>query len=275
MPGLNPNACGMVFGAGCRRGLACSPRPARSVRLTTSLNGSPSSRARRFKSPAKSSSMVSVVRMECILYADRIDVKTSHLQAGIWRRATRSRRPSNPPQARWPTQAHIDSDWIGTDLLKGFDPDFAGAPSALRSRLKDRSRKETGMTRPFEGIRVIDVTHVLAGPFAAYQLAVLGADVIKVEHPDDPDQSRGAGTDKELNKRNTGNAFLTQASNKRSITLDLKQASDREILKKLVATADVFVENYRPGAFAALGLGYEGLAATNPKLIYPSVSPFR
>ena len=78
------------------------------------------------------------------------------------------------------------------------------------------------MTRPFEGIRVIDVTHVLAGPFAAYQFAVLGADVIKVEHPDDPDQSRGAGTDKELNRRNMGTSFLTQASNKRSITLDLK-----------------------------------------------------
>ena len=77
--------------------------------------------------------------------------------------------------------------------------------------------------RPFEGIRVIDITHVLAGPFAAYQLAVLGADVIKVEHPDEPDQSRGAGTDKELNRRNMGTAFLTQASNKRSITLDLKQ----------------------------------------------------
>ncbi len=128
--------------------------------------------------------------------------------------------------------------------------------------------------RPFEGIRVIDVTHVLAGPFAAYQLAVLGADVIKVEHPDNPDQSRGAGTDKELNRRNMGTAFLTQASNKRSITLDLKQEKDREILKKLVATADVFVENYRPGAFEALGLGYEALAAINPRLIYASFSAF-
>src|SRR5664280_2151045 len=130
------------------------------------------------------------------------------------------------------------------------------------------------MTRPFEGIRVIDVTHVLAGPFAAYQLAVLGADVIKVEHPDDPDQSRGAGTDKELNRRNMGTAFLTQASNKRSITLDLKQEKDRDKLKKLVATADVFVENYRPGAFEALGLGYEALAAINPRLIYASFSAF-
>jgi crotonobetainyl-CoA:carnitine CoA-transferase CaiB-like acyl-CoA transferase len=130
------------------------------------------------------------------------------------------------------------------------------------------------MTRPFEGIRVIDLTHVLAGPYAAYQLALLGADVIKVEHPDDPDQSRGAGTDKELNRRNMGTSFLTQASNKRSITLNLKLESDREILKKLVATADVFVENYRPGAFDALGLGYEALASINPRLIYASFSAF-
>ena len=128
--------------------------------------------------------------------------------------------------------------------------------------------------QPFEGIRVIDITHVLAGPFATYQLAVLGADVIKVEHPDDPDQSRGVGTDKELNRRKMGTAFLTQASNKRSITLDLKQTKDRDILKKLVATADIFVENYRPGAFEALGLGYEALAAVNPRLIYASFSAF-
>jgi crotonobetainyl-CoA:carnitine CoA-transferase CaiB-like acyl-CoA transferase len=130
------------------------------------------------------------------------------------------------------------------------------------------------MTRPFEGIRVIDVTHVLAGPFAAYQLAVLGADVIKVEHPDDPDQSRSSGTDKALNRRQMGTGFLTQASNKRSITLDLKAEKDREILKQLAATADVFVENYRPGALAALGLGYEDLAAINPRLIYASFSAF-
>jgi crotonobetainyl-CoA:carnitine CoA-transferase CaiB-like acyl-CoA transferase len=134
--------------------------------------------------------------------------------------------------------------------------------------------QEAAPMRPFEGIRVIDVTHVLAGPFATYQLAVLGADVIKVEHPDDPDQSRGVGSDKDLNRRKMGTSFLTQASNKRSITLDLKQEKDREILKKLVATADVFVENYRPGAFEVLGLGYEALAAINPRLIYASFSAF-
>jgi crotonobetainyl-CoA:carnitine CoA-transferase CaiB-like acyl-CoA transferase len=128
--------------------------------------------------------------------------------------------------------------------------------------------------RPFEGIRVIDVTHVLAGPFAAYQLAVLGADVIKIDDPNDPDQSRSSGTDKELNRRQMGTGFLTQASNKRAITLDLKTERDREILKKLVATADVFVENYRPGAFESLGLGYEDLAKINPRLIYASFSAF-
>ena len=128
--------------------------------------------------------------------------------------------------------------------------------------------------RPFEGIRIIDITHVLAGPFAAYQLAVLGADVIKVEHPDEPDQSREGGTDRALNRRNMGTSFLTQGSNKRSITLDLKSEEGREILKKLVATSDVLVQNYRPGAFDALGLGYEDLLKVNPRLIYCSISAF-
>jgi crotonobetainyl-CoA:carnitine CoA-transferase CaiB-like acyl-CoA transferase len=139
--------------------------------------------------------------------------------------------------------------------------------------LRLTTQREDAM-RPFEGIRVIDVTHVLAGPFAAYQLAVLGADVIKVDDPNDPDQSRSSGSDKELNRRQMGTGFLTQASNKRAITLDLKTERDREILKKLVATADVFVENYRPGAFEALGLGYEDLSKINPRLIYASFSAF-
>ncbi|MDQ2801564.1 MAG: CoA transferase [Pseudomonadota bacterium] len=130
------------------------------------------------------------------------------------------------------------------------------------------------MSRPFEGVRVIDITHVLAGPFAAYQLAVLGADVIKVEAPDDPDQSRGSGTDRELNHRQMGTGFLTQSSNKRSLTLDLKIEAGREVLRRLVRTADVLVENYRPGAFEALGLGHEAMAAINPRLIYASFSAF-
>ena len=130
------------------------------------------------------------------------------------------------------------------------------------------------MARPFEGIRIIDITHVLAGPFAAYQLGLMGADVIKVEDPSDPDQSRDSGSDNDLNHANMGTGFLTQGSNKRAITLNLKSEQGREILKKLVATADVLVENYRPGAFEALGLGYEDLRKINPKLIYASFSAF-
>jgi crotonobetainyl-CoA:carnitine CoA-transferase CaiB-like acyl-CoA transferase len=140
-------------------------------------------------------------------------------------------------------------------------------------RMRDPQRG-TAMTRPFEGIRIIDITHVLAGPFAAYQLAVLGADVIKVEHPDEPDQSRESGTDRALNRTNMGTSFLTQGSNKRSITLDLKQEAGLEVLRRLVKGADVLVENYRPGAFEALGLGYEMMATINPRLIYCSISAF-
>ena len=129
--------------------------------------------------------------------------------------------------------------------------------------------------RPFDGVKILDCTHVLAGPFATYQLAVLGADVIKVEDPNEPDQSRETGGDHALNKARMGTSFLTQGSNKRSIALDLKTEDGRAALKRLVRDwADVFVENYRPGAFKALGLGYEELSRLKPKLIYASMTAF-
>lgn len=128
--------------------------------------------------------------------------------------------------------------------------------------------------RPYEGIRVIDVTHVLAGPFAAYQLALLGADVIKVDHPTDPDQARWSGADETLNDANMGTWFLTQGANKRSITLDLKHPDGKAAFKRLIKTADVLVENYRPGAFEEMGLGWDVLREINPRLIYSSMSAF-
>jgi crotonobetainyl-CoA:carnitine CoA-transferase CaiB-like acyl-CoA transferase len=128
--------------------------------------------------------------------------------------------------------------------------------------------------RPFAGLRVIDTTHVLAGPFAAYQLAVLGADVIKVESPSEPDQARAQGSDRRLSEAGMGTAFMTQASNKRAVSLNLKSPGGVAAMKRLVAQADVIVENYRPGAFDALGLGYEVLSAINPRLIYCSMSAF-
>src|SRR6188472_4526059 len=90
------------------------------------------------------------------------------------------------------------------------------------------------LMRPFEGVKILDCTHVLAGPFAAYQLGVLGADVIKVEDPNEPDQSRESGSDMALNKAGMGTGFLTQGSNKRSIALNLKTKEGQEALKRLV-----------------------------------------
>ena len=130
------------------------------------------------------------------------------------------------------------------------------------------------MSRPFEGVKVIDLTHVLAGPFCAYQLAVLGAETIKVEAPGEPDQAREGGSDRALNERRMGTLYLAQGANKRSITLDLKQPEGQEVLKRLVAGADVVIENYRSGALAALGLGYEDLKAVNPTLIYCSMTGY-
>ncbi|WP_180901657.1 CaiB/BaiF CoA transferase family protein [Martelella soudanensis] len=127
---------------------------------------------------------------------------------------------------------------------------------------------------PFEKLRVIDATHVLAGPFAAYQMAVMGADVIKIDRPGDPDQVRLQGPDRELSAAEMGTTYLAQGANKRSAALDLKTDGGQEALKALLKDADVFIENYRPGALASLGLGYEEIARINPRLVYCSVSAF-
>ncbi|MGY6251032.1 CaiB/BaiF CoA transferase family protein [Bosea thiooxidans] len=130
------------------------------------------------------------------------------------------------------------------------------------------------MVQAFQGVRVIDATHVLAGPFASYQLAVLGADVIKVESPHAPDQARMQGSDRRLNDVGMGTAFLAQGSNKRALALDLKTEGGRDAFIRLAKMADVLVQNYRPGAFEALGLGYEALSVLNPRLIYCGISAF-
>jgi crotonobetainyl-CoA:carnitine CoA-transferase CaiB-like acyl-CoA transferase len=130
------------------------------------------------------------------------------------------------------------------------------------------------MSRPFEGIRVLDATHVLAGPYCAYLLGLLGADVIKVENPREPDPVRGRGPVPALNQAGLGFNYLLQGSNKRALTLDLKTQAGREIFLKLSAEADVVVENWRAGAFPALGLGYEDIRAINPDIVYCSLTAF-
>jgi crotonobetainyl-CoA:carnitine CoA-transferase CaiB-like acyl-CoA transferase len=124
------------------------------------------------------------------------------------------------------------------------------------------------------GTRVLDLTNVLAGPFCCYQLAQLGAEVIKVEVPGTGDLARQLGADAELNHRGMGASFLAQNAGKRSITLNLKCARGREAFVRLVATADVVVENFRPGVMDRLGLSYESLRRTKPDLIYCAISGF-
>jgi crotonobetainyl-CoA:carnitine CoA-transferase CaiB-like acyl-CoA transferase len=128
--------------------------------------------------------------------------------------------------------------------------------------------------QPFTGIRIIDLTHVLAGPFSAYQLAILGADVIKIEPPDEPDVARPVGGVIGFNRAGMGTSFLTQNSNKRAITLNLKTEQGREIFRKLVTKADVVIENYRAGALEELELGYTDLSKINPSVIYCSMTGF-
>ncbi len=130
------------------------------------------------------------------------------------------------------------------------------------------------MSPALNGIRVLDLTNVLAGPLCAYQLALLGAEVVKVEVPDGGDLARQLGADATLNARHMGASFLAQNAGKKSVTLNLKSAKGKEVLHRLVATADVLVENFRPGVMARLGVSYEDLKQTNPKLVYCAISGF-
>lgn len=130
------------------------------------------------------------------------------------------------------------------------------------------------MGRSFDGLRVLDLTHVLAGPYASYLLALQGADVVKIEQPNAPDAVRGRGNDRGLNAAQMGVNYLSQAANKRSLTLDLQKAEGQAILQRLARDADVLIENYRTGALSELGVGYEALSAINPHLVYCSITGF-
>ncbi|MFG1225069.1 CaiB/BaiF CoA transferase family protein [Xanthobacter wiegelii] len=127
---------------------------------------------------------------------------------------------------------------------------------------------------PLAGLKVLDITRVVAGPYCAMLLADLGATVIKVEHPDDPDYARTfppfvAGEDAGLS------AFFTQFNrNKLGISLNMKTEEGKALLKRLVREVDVLVENFRPGTMEKLGLGYEVLRLENPKLVYTAISGF-
>ena len=130
------------------------------------------------------------------------------------------------------------------------------------------------MSNPLEGIRVLDLTNVLAGPFCCHHLAHMGAEVIKVEARGRGDLARQLGADPELNASGMGVSFLAQNAGKKSVTVNLKHPEGKALFLRLVATADVVVENFRPGVMTRLGVGYDVLKAVNPHLIYCAISGF-
>lgn len=127
---------------------------------------------------------------------------------------------------------------------------------------------------PLSGVRVLDLTNVLSGPFCCHQLAHMGAEVIKVEIPGSGDLARQLGADPELNEKYMGVSFLAQNSGKKSITINLKKDEGKSLFKKMVRTADVVVENFRPGVMDRLQVGYETLLNENPSLVYCAISGF-
>jgi len=125
--------------------------------------------------------------------------------------------------------------------------------------------------KPLEGIRVIDLTQAMAAPFCTMNLADMGADVIKIEPPGEGEPTRQLGA---AQKNGHSATFMTMNRGKRGIAVDLKQPEGVEIVRKLAATADVFVQNYRPGVVKRLGLDFESLQKINPRLIYCQISGF-
>jgi CoA:oxalate CoA-transferase len=125
-----------------------------------------------------------------------------------------------------------------------------------------------------ENIRILDMTNVLSGPFATLHLALLGAEVIKIENPNGGDLARKLGNVPNLNKELMGTSFLAQNANKKSLTLNMKGDKAKEIFTRLLETADVLVENFRPGVLARLGFSYEKMKEINPRLIYCAISGF-
>lgn len=128
--------------------------------------------------------------------------------------------------------------------------------------------------RILEGIKVLDLTNVLSGPFASLHLALLGAEVIKIENPKDGDLARKLGIVPEYNKQLMGTSFLAQNCNKKSMSLNTKSPEGKAIFKKLVVDADIVIENFRPGVMDRLGIGHAVLKELNPRLIYCAISGF-
>ena len=123
------------------------------------------------------------------------------------------------------------------------------------------------MFKPLEGITVIDLTSVLAGPYSSYQLALLGANVIKIENLESGDWTRVGGKNKNLIEKSMGTSFLIQNSEKKSLQINLKTEEGKKIAHKLIKNSDVFIENMTPGKAEKIGLGWNEISKINNSLV--------
>ncbi|GFJ81747.1 CaiB/BaiF CoA transferase family protein [Phytohabitans houttuyneae] len=128
--------------------------------------------------------------------------------------------------------------------------------------------------RPLRGVRVLDLTNVLAGPYCSYHLMLLGAEVVKVERPGQGDLARHLGPEPALNQAGVGASFLAQNAGKKSVELDLKEPTDRAAFERLLDGADVLLENFRAGVLARIGYDWDTLHRLNPRLVYCAISGF-
>ncbi len=157
---------------------------------------------------------------------------------------------------------------VAREVSVFFNRELPGAVLKSGSLIKPRPKKM------MNNIRVLDMTNVLSGPFSTMHLALLGAEVIKIENPEGGDLARKLGAVPALNQKLMGTSFLAQNANKKSITLNLKAEEAKEIFRKLLKTADVVVENFRPGVMDRLGFSYAEIRKINPKIVYCAISGF-
>ncbi len=130
------------------------------------------------------------------------------------------------------------------------------------------------MFKPLQGVRIVDLSQVLAGPFATHQLGLMGAEILKIEKPGEGDWTRRGGPLPELSNRNMALAYVAHNAGKKSVALDLKKPDDLAQVKQLIASADVFVENFKPGVAGRLGLGFDEVRTINPTIVYCSISAY-
>jgi len=129
------------------------------------------------------------------------------------------------------------------------------------------------VTKPLDGYKVLDLTHVLAGPYCTYQLGLLGAEITKVESTRGDMVRMWGGSQEQLEKK-IGSGFAAQNAGKKSLAIDITKPEGAEVVHRLSEQADILVENYRPGAIAKYGLGYDAVKARNPSVIYVSITAF-